>query len=65
MRKIGRPKEGHLASKTQRRMSVSFTEPAWNKLMLVKPGKCSWLISMLIEIYSDQFPELFISKKKK
>lgn len=49
MRKIGRPKSENLGSKNQRRMSVSFSEKAWQKLEKVSPGHRSRMISFWIE----------------
>lgn len=49
----------------QKRMSVSFSDQAWEILQHVKPGKISELVSMSVSIAGPQFPNYFVKKEKK
>lgn len=60
MRKTGRPK----VHQKQKRMSISFSDDAWNLIQLVKPGKVSELVSISVVCAGAQFPHFFIKVKK-
>lgn len=61
MKKVGRPK----IHQKQKRMSVSFSDEAWEILQHVKPGKVSELVSMAVHLAAPQFPNYFVKKEKK
>lgn len=61
MKKLGRPK----TNQKKKVLSVSFSSEAWEVLSLVKPGKRSELISILVASYSICFPNFFNKKDKK